>query len=261
MKRIIFSLAVLTLASEALWAGPQFSAKEMKQTSPPPCPEWYGDNEWNVSLWGTYAFTGTEYAPNLDLVDLIVSTTEGETVFGTFDRYVGRDHAWGGGADLKYFFYRYFGVGIQGFVLDATRQGFDIEVSPLDGIEILESRYDRRAIGSVLGTFTLRYPVPCTRYAPYAWGGVGAIFGGGEREKLTTEEIGGGGGVQPQQAPFVNATTQHFGSETEVMGQFGAGLEVRFTRHIGWTTDFSWNVINGPKNNFGMARTGLNFAF
>ena len=39
------------------------SGKEMKQAAyVPPCPEWYGDREWNVNLWGTYAFTNTEFA-------------------------------------------------------------------------------------------------------------------------------------------------------------------------------------------------------
>jgi len=36
---------------------------------------------------------------------------------------------------------------------------------------------------------------------------------------------------------------------------------IRITPHIGWTNDFSWNVINGPRNDFGMVRTGLTFAF
>ena len=44
----------------------------MKQVAyVPPCPEWYGDNEWNVNLFGTYAFTNTEYNPNLWLVDVV----------------------------------------------------------------------------------------------------------------------------------------------------------------------------------------------
>ena len=45
------------------------------------------------------------------------------------------------------------------------------------------------------------------------------------------------------------------------IGQVGGGFEVRFTPHIGWINDFSWNVVDGPKNNFGMVRTGVNFAF
>ena len=33
------------------------------------------------------------------------------------------------------------------------------------------------------------------------------------------------------------------------------------TRHIGWMNDFSWNVVDGSKNNFGMVRSGLTVAF
>ena len=56
-------------------------------------------------------------------------------------------------------------------------------------------------------------------------------------------------------------TVGHSESESEGIGQVGGGMEVRFTPHIGWVSDFSWNFVNGPKNNFGMARTGVNFAF
>jgi hypothetical protein len=260
MKKLIFALLTLSVTSGLLYSGTAYSEKDLKQQAVAPCPEWYSDNELNVSLWGTYAATDTEYAPNLDLVDLIVSTTEGHTVLGTFDKYVGGDHAWGGGADIKYFFLRYFGVGVEGFILDAKRNTFDIDFRPDDGVFIGERGTERRAVGSVLGTFTLRYPIPCSRFAPYAWAGVGAIFGGGERDTLiTTEEMGGD--PEEGELPDVEAATRHFGSRTEIMGQFGGGLEIRFTRHIGWTNDFSWNVVNGARNNFGMVRTGLNFAF
>jgi hypothetical protein len=227
--------------------------KEMKQVAPPPCPEWYGDNEWNVNLWGTYAFTNTEYNPNLWLVDVVQSTSEGHPVLGTYDRYIGGDHAWGGGGDIKYFFHRYFGVGIEGFALDASKNGFNIFEDPTIPIFSTEKINHDHIIGAVLGTLTLRYPIPCTRVAPYAWAGVGAIFGGGERDILHTQG--------PPDAFAVHAQTDHFGSETKVLGQFGAGLEFRFARHIGWTNDLSFGVIDGPKNNFGMIRSGLNFAF
>jgi hypothetical protein len=229
------------------------AAKEMKQVAPPPCPEWYGDNEWNVNLWGTYAFTNTEYNPNLWLVDVVQSTSEGHPVLGTYDHYIGGDHAWGGGGDIKYFFHRYFGVGIEGFALDASKNGFNIFEDPTIPIFTTEKINHDHTVGAVLGTLTLRYPIPCTRFAPYAWAGVGAIFGGGERDVLHTQG--------PPDAFAVHAETDHFGSETKVLGQFGAGLEIRFARHIGWTNDLSFGVIDGPKNNFGMVRSGLNFAF
>ena len=227
--------------------------KEMKQVAPPPCSEWYGDDEWNVNLWGTYAFTNTEYNPNLWLVDVVQSTSEGNPVLGTYDHYIGGDHAWGGGGDIKYFFHRYFGVGIEGFALDASKNGFDIFEDPTIPIFTTEKINHDHTIGAVLGTLTLRYPIPCTRFAPYAWAGVGAIFGGGERDILHTQG--------PPDAFAVHAQTDHFGSETKVLSQFGAGLEIRFARHVGWTNDLSFGVIDGPKNNFGMVRSGLNFAF
>ena len=230
------------------------SGKEMKQVAyVPPCPQWYRDREWNVNLWGTYAFTNTEFAPNPSLVDIVQSTSEGNPVLGTYDRYIGGDHAWGGGADIKYFFCRYVGLGVEGFALDASKPGFNIFEDQSVPIFVHQRINHDHTIGSVLGTVTLRYPIPCTRLAPYAWGGVGAIFGGGERETLHTQG--------PPDAFAVNAQTDHFGSETKVLGQFGAGLEFRFARNFGWTNDLSFGVIGGPRNNFGMFRSGLNFAF
>jgi hypothetical protein len=238
--------------SDVAFADPK-SGKEMKQVALAPCPQWYADFEWNVNLWGTYAFTNTEYNPNLWLIDVVQSTSEGNPVLGTYDRYIGGDHAWGGGGDIKYFFCRYFGVGVEGFALDASKNGFDIFEDPTIPIFTRERINHDHTIGAVLGTFTLRYPISCTRFAPYAWAGVGAIFGGGERDVLHTQG--------PPDAFAVRAQTDHFGSETKLLGQFGAGLEFKIARHVGLTNDLSFGVIDGPKNNFGMFRSGLNFAF
>src|SRR6478752_10084976 len=230
------------------------SGKEMKQVAfVPPCPQWYGDREWNVNLWGTYAFTNTDFAPNPSLVDIVQSTSEGGPVLGTYDRYIGGDHAWGGGGDIKYFFCRYVGLGVEGFALDASKPGFNIFEDQAVPIFVHQRINHDHTIGSVLGTLTLRYPIPCTRLAPYAWAGVGAIFGGGERDVVHTQG--------PPDAFAVHAETDHFGAETKVVGQFGAGLEFRIARHFGWTNDLSFGVIDGPRNNFGMFRSGINFAF
>jgi len=239
--------------TDASYSG-RHSDKELKQVAyVPPCPEWYGDREWNMNLWGTYAFTNTEFAPNPSLVDVVQSTSEGNPVLGTYDRYIGGDHAWGGGGDIKYFFCRYVGVGVEGFALEASKPGFDIFEDPTIPIFTHQRINHDHTIGSVLGTLTLRYPIACTRFAPYAWAGVGAIFGGGERDVLHTQG--------PPDAFQVHAQTDHFGSETKVLGQFGAGLEFRIARHVGWTNDLSFGVIDGPQNNFGMFRSGVNFAF
>jgi hypothetical protein len=255
MKKFLFVFITLSVLAARGFCG-EYSAKDMKQTVFPPCPDWYADNEWNVSLWGTYLFTNTDYSRNLDLVDVVQSTTEGGAVLGEYDRYIGDDHAWGGGGDIKYFFHRYFGIGVEGFVVNARKGGFDIFEDPSVPVFDRERFTHHRAVGSVLGTFTLRYPVPCTRFAPYAWAGAGAIFGGGERDELFAHSL-----VDPPDAFNADAFTVHHGTYTALVGQFGAGLETRITRNIGWINDISYGVIDGPRNNFGMVRSGINFAF
>src|SRR5438093_4652091 len=123
--------------------------KGMKQVAPP-CPDWYGDREWNLNLWGTYTFTNTEFAPNPSLVDIVQSTSEGGAVLGTYDHYIGGDHAWGGGGDVKYFFCRYIGLGVEGFALDASKPGFDFFGDPTVPIFVHRRINHDHTIGSVL---------------------------------------------------------------------------------------------------------------
>jgi hypothetical protein len=232
MKKLVLCLLGSGAIASAAFAGESYSGKEMKQVAaPPPCPQWYADREFNVSLWGTYIFTGNNWQD---------------------DRYLEADHAWGGGIDLKYFFMRYIGVGIEGWAVSARRRVLDFDEFEGPGGEFFSatSRHQSRAVGAVLGTLTLRYPIPCTRFSPYIFGGGGAIFGGGERDTFTDSD--------GQRDVLTNS---HSGTETRAIGQVGGGMEVRLTPHIGWVSDFSWNFVDGPKNNFGMARTGVNFAF
>jgi hypothetical protein len=228
MKKLTITICALTALVSVAFGGTETysSGKEMKQAvQPPPCPEWYRDTEWNVSLWGTYAFTGEEWRN---------------------DTYLGVDHAWGGGIDAKYFFHRYFGVGIEGYGLALNQnRGIVFAGTNFD----VSDRNRNGAAGGVLGTLTFRYPIPCSRFAPYVFGGGGAIFGGGGRDVLLFDSEGGIVGVRSND------------SETKAVGQFGGGIEVRFTPTIGWMNDFSWNVVDGPRNNFGMVRSGITFAF
>ena len=231
MRKLVLSLLGFGAIASLAFAGTEtYGGKEMKQVVPPPCPEWYADREFNVSIWGTYVFTGNEWAN---------------------DRYIESDHGWGGGGDIKYFFWRYIGVGIEGWAVDARRAFIiDNDGDPFPGSNI---GHNSRAVGAVLGTLTLRYPFHCSRFSPYIFGGGGAIFGGGQRDTFTDTEEG---------SPQGDVTTNfHSGSTTEAIGQVGGGLEIRFTPHIGWVSDFSWNFVDGPQNNFGMVRTGVNFAF
>jgi hypothetical protein len=252
MKRFPLIFFVIGIFVSIARAGSErYSSKETVATSP--CPSWYADSEWNVGLSGAYAFTENHYPSISDTV--FFSLPLGGNVTNA-DRYLEADHAWGGAIDLKYFFCRYFGVGIQGFALNAQRSFGTVTILPsLPGM--VGSRVDygtgheRRMVGGVLGTLTLRYPMSCSRLAPYVWIGGGGIFGGGEVDEIIVNDIPAGA--------FLTGT--HRGSETRALGQLGGGIEVRLTPRIGWTNDFSWNVIEGSGNNFGTARTGINFAF
>ncbi len=196
MKKFMLGLLAIGAIAPVAFAGTEtYSGKEMKQVAPPPCPEWYADREFNISVWGTYVFTGNDSRD---------------------DRYIDGDHAWGGGRD-----------------------------NDGDPVTFPNSGNEHRAVGAVLGTLTLRYPFHCSRFSPYVFGGGGVIFGGGERRSFDESDL-----------DLPNDDTN-----TEGIGQFGGGFEIRITPHIGWINDFSWNVINGPENNFGMVRSGINFAF
>ena len=233
---ILTYCAAVSLVSFAHAGTETYSSKSSKETAAQqPCPTWYADREWNVILWGTYAFTGGRY---------------------TSDHYLETDHAWGGGIDTKYFFHRYFGIGVEGWAVAANRAFETVTILPpppgfVGSIVRMGTEHDERAIGSVVGTFTLRYPLPRSRFSPYVWAGGGTIFGGEEREKIRVNDIPAGAFL----------STFRRGSRTEAIGQFGAGLEIRLLPHIGLINDFNWNVVDGSNNNFGMARTGINFAF
>ena len=229
MKKIALGLTIMAASALLALGGESYSGKEVKQVVPPPCPEWYGDTEWNVGVWGTYLFSGNDWRD---------------------DEYLETDHAWGGGVDLKYFFHRYFGIGVEGWVVDARRQTFDLTINQRQEIFDFSEGSKNRAIGAALGTLTFRYPFHCSRFSPYIWGGAGAIFGGGDRDVVVVDQTN----------PII-VHTAHTDGQTEFVGQVGAGFEVRFTRHIGWLNDFSWNFMTKDNSDFGMVRSGLNFAF
>jgi opacity protein-like surface antigen len=237
MKKFALCFLALTAASFVAQAGPETlsgnDSKDVKQVMPAPCTEWYGDNEWNLSIWGTYAFTSENWES---------------------DRYLLTDHAWGGGADFKYFFHRYFGVGVEAFGLSANRRGLELaedeSSESAEPIVAVGGPHDSRLVGAVLGTFTLRFPLPCSRFAPYVYGGAGVIFGGGEHATFVDDD-----------SDADADTTRISDSDTEFIGQIGGGFEFRLTRHIGFINDFSWNFVGRDNSDFGMVRAGLNFAF
>jgi hypothetical protein len=259
MKRLALTVCLTVVSAALCYAGPErYSGKEKEviQPVPPPC-EWYRAGEWDLDVWGAYAFADEEDENDFDINNFDFEAADrefdltGRPVFlgdSGNDRILGRDNAWGGGGDLKYFWSRYFGAGVEGFVLSSDEES-----------------------GAFLGTLTARYPIGCTRFAPYAFGGFG-IFSGGEpsHTEFFFAEHHSAPGVEAGEAEFFvehDKTNKH----ARFIGQLGAGLQFRLTRPstmsklaVGLMADFTWNFLGGTEDDgqdFGMTRFGLNLSY
>ena len=260
MKKLTLTFCALFAFGSALYAGTEkYSGKEKEvmQPAPPVC-ELYRAHEWDLDIWGAYAFSanpGRFDVPNDDPFHSDFFSTNGpEADPGTYlgsstiaqpeeqnpnervnlgretkDELIGRDDTFGGGFDLKYFWSRYFGAGIEGLGL-AAKTNF---------------------AGAELATLTMRYPFG--RFAPYGWGGIGAVEGGGALYHFFNEKhiYADGFVVQPNGDPGGDREfwTDDFvqNKKARAIGQLGAGLEFRVTCHIGLMADFSWNFVFGKE--------------
>jgi hypothetical protein len=255
MKKLALTITILCAFGAFAYAGTEkYSGKdkEVLQAAPPPC-DWYRGNEWDFGFWGAYAFpqnTGSrEGLPSFLAGSIFDNGGVDQNIKEHIDvghlsndRFLNKDNTWGGGLDVKYFFSKYWGLGLEGFVL--------------------HTRFDSG--GAELATFTFRYPIGCSRFAPYVFVGAGGAEGGTHEVQFFNET-----------QATVNREEQEFFSREAVdnkkadgIVQFGGGLEIRLLRPsekcklgIGLITDFTWNVITGPDNNFGMARAGVNFSY
>jgi len=258
VTRPVRKLSLASLLSFSLCfiaqAGPepiQNKDKVVTEPAPPGC-DFFRAHEWDFSIWGTYVFSGNPgrnnvpnddpFSPDLD-PEILVATTIGTTGgvpasrepenlnpnervdLGrqTKDTFLGKDDSWGGGMDVKYFWSKYFGVGVEGFVVDTETQ----------------------IGGAGLVTFTARYPIG--RFAPYVWAGAGALAGGGRIDHFFNE-------THTYQGGFVTGE-QEFWTDEKINnndvffdGQVGLGFEVRLTCHIGIMADFAWNFIAGGES-------------
>ena len=60
MNKITLGLIVFSSAASLALAGTEYSGKEIRQSAVQTQECFYGDTEVDVSLWGTYAFAGTD---------------------------------------------------------------------------------------------------------------------------------------------------------------------------------------------------------
>jgi hypothetical protein len=254
MKKTTFTLCLAAFVGSLCVAGPQpFSGKEKQIIPPPPPVEWYRPNEWVLGLWGAYAFTNDEenhdfhfHNKQFAAADRQFDRTEQPVFLGDSVHGFLGDHAWGGGGDLKYFFTRNLGVGVEGFALDGNE-----------------------TVGAVLGTLTARFPIGHSRFAPYVFGGVGALFGGdAQRTDFFFTEQHVAPGVEEGEIESIEAR-KHDNDDVRAIGQVGGGLEVRLFHPsptsrcaVGVMADFTWNFVSGNNDeDFGMVRSGLTFSF
>jgi len=262
MKKLTLTfcaLFALFVVAPALYAdGPEkYSGKEKEvmQPAPPVC-DFYRAHEWDLDIWGAYAFaadTGQFDVPNDDpfFPDSDVTNQTFITFFGvpiiqtsqtepklfnpnervnigqvSKNELFARDNTFGGGLDVKYFWSRYFGAGIEGIGL-AAKTNF---------------------AGGGLVTLTGRYPFG--RFAPYVTGGIGFIDGGATLFKFFNEKSvadGSGNVIPTSEREFwtVDPVANH---HLRALGQIGAGLEFRVTCHIGLMADFTWNFVFGQED-------------
>jgi hypothetical protein len=260
MKKLTLTfcaLFALLVVAPALYAdGPEkYSGKEKEvmQPAPPVC-DFYRAHEWDLDIWGAYAFasdTGQFDVPNDDPFSPDSDPFTSDTATGFFgepklynpnervnigqvskNQLFARDDTFGGGADIKYFFSKYLGVGVEGLGL-AAKTNF--------------------AGGSLL-TLTGRFPFG--RFAPYVTGGIGFIDGGATLYKFFNEKhtYGVVGPVADRRSGFVTNEREFwtvdpvYNNHVRALGQIGAGLEFRITCHIGLMADVTWNFVFGQEN-------------
>jgi hypothetical protein len=237
MKRPGLTILISCCISALAQAGPT-TDKEVLQSAPPPC-QWFRAHEWNLNLWGTYAFaandTSTRHFGNINEVgDLAPESLVGYFDLGPLreDRFMDKDHAWGGGADVKFFFGKYWALGAEGFIVNSRNAG-----------------------GAGLGTFTFRYPISCSRFAPYAFAGVGVLAGGSHSTFFYFQDESRSGRVEFTENRHIQ------NKHALAIGEFGAGLEIRITPRMGVMGDFAWNVVEEGHNDFGMVRSGVTLSY
>ena len=273
------ALFALFVVAPAVYAdGPEnYSGKEKEvmQPAPPVC-DFYRAHEWDLSIWAAYAFAADTGQNHFDTSRSTVAGPNGEFNLVndpffpdidpfTFDIGTGffgeqtldnprervnlgqvsknelfaRDDTFGGGVDVKYFWSRYFGAGIEGLGL-AAKTNF---------------------AGGGLVTLTGRYPFG--RFAPYVTGGIGFVDGGATLFEFFNEK--NTSGIVTAPFPLLNGLPDARGGFTtnshefltvdpvsnhhvRALGQIGVGLEFRVTCHIGLMADFTWNFVFGQED-------------
>lgn len=225
IKKITLGMAALSALSFVALAGPPEPAPVDKNPVPPQCPSYYADQEFSVQIFGLGAWRAGSDAGNG------VYLPGGHRI-GGHDAFGGEGRA-GGGGEVQYFFTRNLGVGIEGYGLDLNE-----------------------GAGGVAGNLYLRAPLnPCSRWAPYLFGGVGGLFASEPTVYVSSYTFNGN---------TYGGKSYGGGSADRFEGHLGGGIEVRFTQHIGAFVDGRYVFVSGNNDRvpkYGEVRGGFKYAF
>jgi hypothetical protein len=140
MKLLCASFFTIVLASSAV-AGERMVT--IDKQGPAPTEQWFGDREWQVDIFGQY--------------------TDGN---GPDHAGIVREHGWGGGVGVNYFFTRNWGVGVDAVYLNAKEA------------PALSKDNDREDTYNFSASVIYRFPMESSHLAPYVYVGGGASIDG-----------------------------------------------------------------------------------
>ena len=149
MKKLVFGFATLlaiagaSLAGTATYSASGKTSKEYKNVEQPSC---FSDKEWQVDVFGAYQDGN--------------SPTHAGPI---------KDHGWGGGVAVNYFFARYFGLSAEG--APGWKAGDNAGAGINGGSKSTQFQ-------SVTGSVIFRYPIDAWCLAPYVFTGGGATMDG-----------------------------------------------------------------------------------
>jgi high affinity Mn2+ porin len=201
MKKLIV-VAMATVGLHASFGGDQVD-KNLVAPAPAPPSSFFRSNEWGVGVFGSYLDT-----------------------YGENNQGIG-NHAWGGGLEASYFYFKYLGLSVDGNAFDESPGG--------------------NFGGTLTGNLTLRLPLddylPNIHLAPYIFGGAGRFY---------SERVG-----IPSSTPGV----KRYVGRSGLLGDAGGGVEYRLSPSFGIFADARYNFAENPRNEFITTRVGVRYAF
>jgi high affinity Mn2+ porin len=196
------ALTIAALGLRAAFAGEE-SGTNRVASSPQPPSSYFRSKELSVGVFGSYMPTYEEDNQGIG------------------------DHAWGGGLEASYFYFKYLGLSVDG---DAFNEAPGNHFG-----------------GTLTGNLTLRLPLddylPNFHLAPYLFGGVGRFY---------SERVG-----IPTSTPGV----KRYVGRSGVLADVGGGVEYRLTPSLGIFADARYNFAEKTRNEFITTRFGVRYAF